>query len=143
MLYIASDHAGFALKEYLKHFLSKRAVCIEDLGAHSFKKTDDYPDYALTLAKKIAPNSSHRGILICGSGQGMCIAANRNKGVRAALAWDKKSAVASRHDDNANILCLAGRMLTRKQAEKIILIWLFTEFSGFARHKRRLKKLDT
>lgn len=142
MIYIAADHAGFALKKYLKRFLAKRAIHVEDLGAHSFKKTDDYPDYALPLAKKVADAKSARGILLCGSGQGMCIAANRVSGVRAVSAWNTKSAVASRRNDDANVLCLAGRMLTRKQTEKIVLSWLFTGFSGLARHKRRLKKLD-
>lgn len=142
MIYIAADHAGFTLKEYLKRFLAKRAIRVEDLGAHSFKKTDDYPDYALPLAKKIARVKSARGILLCGSGQGVCIAANRVSGVRAVSAWNAKSAIASRRDDDANVLCLASRMLTRKQTEEIILSWLFTEFSGLARHKRRLKKLD-
>lgn len=142
MLYIASDHAGFELKEYVKRFLAKLGITATDLGAHAYKKTDDYPDFAIPLARKVAGDSSARGILICGSGQGVCIAANRIKKVRAALAWDVKSATASRNDDDANVLCLAGRMLSQKKAGTIVLSWLFTGFSGLTRHRRRIEKID-
>jgi len=141
MLYIAADHAGFALKEHLKRFLKKRDIHVEDLGAHTFKNTDDYPDFAFTLARTVAQGTSARGILLCGSGQGMCIAANKVKGVRAASAWSKKSAIASRRDDDTNILCLSGRMFTKKETEEILLSWLFTGFSGLARYKRRLNQI--
>ncbi|MBI4252987.1 RpiB/LacA/LacB family sugar-phosphate isomerase [Candidatus Uhrbacteria bacterium] len=141
MLYIASDHAGFALKEYLKRFLKKHSIAVEDIGAHRYDKADDFPRYAFSLSKKVASDSSHRGILLCGSGQGMCIAANKVRGIRAASVWNKKSAIASRHDDDTNILCLSGRMLTRKETEEILSSWLFTGFSGLARYKRRLNQI--
>lgn len=141
MLYIASDHGGFYLKEYLKRFLKKHSIVVEDLGARTYDKTDDFPRFAFSLANKVASDSSHRGILLCGSGQGMCIAANKVRGVRAASAWSKKSAIASRRDDDTNVLCLTGRMLTRKKAEEILTSWLFTGFSGLARHKRRLRQV--
>lgn len=141
MLYIGADHAGFYLKEYLKRFLKKHSIAVEDCGAHEYDKADDFPRYAFSLAKKVARDPSHRGILLCGSGQGMCIAANKVKGIRAASAWSKKSAIASRRDDDTNILCLTGRMLARKEAEKILLSWLFTGFSGLTRYKRRLDQI--
>lgn len=141
MLYIASDHGGYRLKEYLKQFLTKHSIAVEDVGAQNYDETDDFPRYAFSLAKKVAPDASHRGVLLCGSGQGVCIAANKVQGIRAASAWDTESAVAARRDDNTNILCLAGRMLTRKKAEEILMSWLFTGFSGLARHKRRLRQV--
>ncbi len=143
MLYIAADHGGFHLKEYLKQYLTKHAIAVEDIGAHTYDKKDDFPRYAFSLAKKVAADSSHRGILLCGSGQGMCIAANKVRGIRAASAWDKKSAIASRRDDDTNILCLTGRMLVRKEAEQILSSWLFTGFSGLTRYKRRLGQIAT
>lgn len=141
MLYIAADHGGYHLKEYLKQFLKKHSIAVEDVGAQSYDETDDYPRYAFSLAKKVASDASHRGVLLCGSGQGICIAANKVKGAHAASAWDKVSARAARRDDNTNILCLAGRMLTRKKAEEILTSWLFTGFSDLARHKRRLRQV--
>lgn len=142
MLYIAADHAGYALKEHLKRYLAKHTIEVQDLGAYAFKKTDDYPDYAFALAKKVTQKKPARGILLCGSGQGMCIAVNRVKGIRAVSAWDNESAIASRRDDDANVLCLAARMLTKKRAENILRSWLFTGFSGLSRHKRRLQKIE-
>lgn len=141
MLYIAADHAGFQMKEHIKRFLEEKGIRVKDLGALTYDKDDDYPDVAHALAKQVS-SGAHRGIALCGSGQGMCIAANKTKGVRAALAWNEKSARASRNDDNANVLCLGGRLLSKKTVEACVLAWLETPFSGLARHKRRIRKIE-
>jgi len=142
-IYIASDHAGFTLKEYLKCFLLEHGYEVQDLGAKTCDPKDDYPAYAFALAKKVAASKgAKKGILLCGSGQGVCMVANRVKGVRAALAWDEKSAQLSRSDDDANVLCLAGRLTTPTMARRIVSHWLTTKFSGLARHKRRIKAIE-
>lgn len=142
MLYIAADHAGFALKEALKKYLVEQKIKHVDLGATALNESDDYPIYAQTLAKKVAQEKNARGILICGSGQGVCIVANRTSGVRAALAWSPESARLSRNDDNANILCLPGRLIKPGVTKQIVDTWLTTKFSGLARHKRRIAQID-
>jgi len=141
-LFIASDHAGFFLKEYLRKYFITKKISVIDLGASSFVQEDDYPRYAFTLAKNIGKEKNSRGILLCGSGQGVCIAANKISGVRAALAWNTKSAILSRKDDDANILCLPSRLISRNEAKKIVDVWLRTPFSKEARHIRRIKKLS-
>ena len=141
-LYIASEHAGFLLKEQLKKYLKINGHTVNDLGADSLKPNDDYPLYAKKLANTISKDPSQKGILLCGSGQGVCITANRQKNVRAALAWDEKSASASRSDDDANILCLGARLITLAKAKRIIDAWLKTPFSKLARHKRRIAQID-
>jgi len=140
-VYIASDHAGHSLKENLKEYLSARGYEIEDLGAKKCDPSDDYPKYAHALAKKVVAAKGSKGILLCGSGQGVCMAANRRKGVRAALAWDEKSAQLSRSDDDANVLCLAGRLIAPTMARRIVGHWLTTKFSGLSRYKRRIKAI--
>lgn len=141
-LTIGADHAGFAQKEALKRFLTARGVPVNDIGAHAYDAADDFPDIARTLARLVARSKRNRGILLCGSGQGMCIAANKIKGVRAASAWDEKSAQAARHDDDVNVLCLGGRMHSLHQLKKILVAWLDTPFSDHARHRRRIKKIE-
>lgn len=142
MLFIAADHAGFAKKEYLKKYFNVYGISFQDLGALVFDKNDDYPDYAKKLVHEVKKNSTHKGILICGSGQGVCMTANKTHGIRAALAWNIQSARASRNDDNANVLCLAGRLLSYKETEKIVHVWLQTPFSKKPRHYRRIQKIE-
>lgn len=141
-LYIAADHAGFALKESLKKYLAEQKMSVVDLGAPTLDEKDDYPVYAQALAKKVAQEKNARGILICGSGQGVCIVANRTPGIRAVLAWNPESARLSRNDDDANILCLPGRLSKSAATKTIVDTWLTTKFSGLARHKRRIKMTD-
>jgi ribose 5-phosphate isomerase B len=150
MIYLASDHGGFELKEKIKAHLLEANHDIEDLGAHSLDKSDDYPDYAFAAAKKVAEKGNDaKALLFCGSADGMCIAANKVKGVRAVSAWNPITARTSREKNNANVLCLAGGAtlspipgLTFEEAKEIIDVWLSTPFSGEERHARRLKKIS-
>lgn len=136
---IASDHAGFEAKENVKQILEKLGHNPEDLGTFSDDSVD-YPDYAIKVAKDVNSGNHNCGILICGSGQGMCMTANKYPNIRAALIYDGKSAVLSRQHNNANILCLPGRQLTISEMEIIIKIWLNTDFEG-GRHERRTNKI--
>lgn len=139
MIYIASDHAGYELKEYLKKYFDREKIEYKDLGTNSKEKVD-YPDYAKKVALKVK-KSKQKGILICGTGTGMCIAANRIKGIRAALIYDEYSAKKSRQDNDANIACLRGRKFSKEKAKYIVNVWLKTNFSNKIRYKRRIKKL--
>ncbi len=142
MIYIGSDHGGFKLKEDIKKFLHSRNMSLKDLGAKKFVDDDDYPQYAVAVAKQVGKNpDKNRGILICRSGQGVCIAANKLKGVRAALAWNERVAKHSRNDDDTNILCLASDFISPEAAEDIVSAWLDTPFSYEDRHIRRIKEI--
>lgn len=139
---IASDHAGFPLKEQLKRELTVLDQSIEfiDLGTTD-EKSVDYPDFSKKLAKAFLDGKGEAGILICGSGQGMAMGANRFKSIRAALCWDLPSAQLSRRHNDANILCLGSRLLPFGYAVEIAKVWLQTPFEG-GRHQSRLDKLD-
>ena len=138
---LASDHAGLRLKEKVKKYLEKKKIEYEDLGTKSFKSVD-YPDYALKVAKKVAKNKNTRGILVCGTGTGMTIAANKVKGIRAVAAYDAYSAKMSRIDNDTNVLGLRGRFFPFEKIKKIITVWLDTPFSGEKRHKGQIKKMQ-
>lgn len=140
MLYIGSDHAGFYLKEELKKYLLELGYEFEDLGNKDLDPLDDYPDFALAVGKKVAETGG-KGLLICSTGLGMAIAANKVAGVRAAVCWDDFTALQSREHNDTNVLCLAGKVLDTETAKKITRVWLETEFSGEERHKRRLSKI--
>ncbi len=137
---IGSDHAGFTLKEGVKKFLSKRNIEIADMGTHNDESVD-YPDFGMEVARLVSSGEIARGILICGSGVGMSIVANRFPGVRAALSLDRETAIMSRKHNDSNILVLAGRRSDIESAEAIVSAWLETEFEG-GRHQRRLDKID-
>ncbi|MCD6152626.1 MAG: ribose 5-phosphate isomerase B [Syntrophobacterales bacterium] len=136
---IGADHAGFALKEGVKRILTGMNIEITDVGAHS-NESVDYPDFGSRVAEKISAGEFKKGILICGSGVGMSIVANKFPGVRAALSLDIETAQLSRMHNDANILVLAGRRTDIETAGKIIKVWLETHFEG-GRHKRRLDKI--
>lgn len=138
---IGSDHAGFELKERVKEYLNQLNHETEDLGAFS-EEPVDYPLIAKEVAKKVAKTGS-TGILICGSGIGMCITANKVKGVRAALCYDEYTAKVSREHNNANILCLGARTGSAKIYKKIISTFLATQPSKEERHLRRIKEMDS
>ena len=142
IVFIASDHAGFKLKQTLTIFLDKEGYNTNNLGPKTYEKSDDYPRFAKKLSKEVAKNKNAFGILICGSGIGMCIAANKTKGIRAANINNIKDAKSSRNDDNCNILCLSARTLTAKNAKKFTKTFLTTKFSNETRHKRRIKQID-
>jgi RpiB/LacA/LacB family sugar-phosphate isomerase len=137
---LASDHAGFQLKEILKRHLESRGLTPFDLGPASASSVD-YPDYARELCEAVLSGSAGRGILICGTGLGMSMAANRYKGIRAALCHDHFTASAARGHNNADVLVLGGRIIGPDQGKEIVDIWLDTPFEG-NRHERRIAKLD-
>ena len=136
---IASDHAGYSLKEYIKKTLSKRKNLIKDIGTQT-KNSVDYPDYAHKLSKIIKTNRNAIGILICGSGQGMIMSANKHKHIRAALCYNAKSTKLSRLHNDANIITLGSRLISKKNAIKFISIFLKTKFEG-GRHQKRIRKI--
>ena len=136
---IASDHAGFEAKETTKELLEEMGHMPVDFGTHSSDSVD-YPDYAIQVAEKINKNEHEQGILICGSGQGMCMTANKYPNVRGALVYDTKSASLTRQHNNANVLCLPGRNLDREQIKQILEKWFDTDFEG-GRHERRVNKI--
>ena len=136
---IASDHAGFKLKEIIKQYLLKKKEKVVDLGPSKLMNVD-YPDYAHKLSKKINLDKKLTGILVCGSGIGMEMTANRYKNVRAALCYNQKSAELSRLHNNANIITLGSRLTKKNVALKCINTFLNTKFEG-GRHTRRIKKI--
>jgi ribose 5-phosphate isomerase B len=142
MLYIAADHAGFPLKEELKRYLIAQEYEVEDLGNTELAPDDDYPDFAVIMAQKIKETTDAGGILICGTGQGMCMVANRFPGIRAAFIYNEFTARDAAEHLDANIICLGGRTTDAETAKKLVKIWLDTEFSGEERHARRLKKIE-
>jgi len=138
---IGSDHAGFKLKDRLIKYLRKKKVLVKDFGTYS-EESCDYPDIAYPVAKAVAKRKFDRGVLICGSGVGMSIAANRVRGIRAVNVNDIYTARQSREHGDSNVLCLAGRRLKGAQALRILEAWLKTPFSGEERHRRRIRKID-
>lgn len=136
---IASDHAGFVLKEKLETYLIKKGFKVKDLGTDS-ERSCDYPFFAANLARAISENRYRRGILICKTGIGSSIVANRFPGVRAALCYNKKAARLTREHNDSNVLVLGAGFVDDKQAKNILEIWLKTEFSA-GRHKRRLSQI--
>ncbi|HEY5383087.1 MAG TPA: RpiB/LacA/LacB family sugar-phosphate isomerase [Candidatus Paceibacterota bacterium] len=144
-IYIASDHAGFDLKEALIPFLTERGFTVEDLGPHTFEPQDDYPDTIGPLVRTVYDKPDVFGIAIGGSGQGEAMVANRTAGVRAAVFYGgtKEIIKLSREHNNANVLCLGARFMSAEEAREAVLLWLTTDFSGEERHVRRIAKLDT
>jgi ribose 5-phosphate isomerase B len=136
---LSSDHAGFKLKESIKKFLIKKKIKVIDLGP---KNTDsvDYPDYAKKVARNIITKKSDMGILVCGSGTGMAMSANKFKKIRAAVCYNKASTRLSRQHNNANIIALGARLTKRANAIKLVNVFLNTKFEG-GRHLRRVKKV--
>ncbi|MEG1951291.1 MAG: ribose 5-phosphate isomerase B [Bacteroidales bacterium] len=137
---IGSDHAGFELKEYLIDHLSKEGYLFKDYGTYD-KESVDYPDYAHALAKDISNGNMSIGILICGTGNGISMTANKHPHVRCALCWNKEIAELSRMHNNANILALPGRFIDFKLASEVVKLFLKTPFEG-GRHQRRIEKMD-
>lgn len=138
---IASDHAGFEAKELSKKILEDLGHMPIDFGTRSSDSVD-YPDYAITVSQKVNSGEYELGILICGSGQGMCMTANKYSNIRAALVYSSDSAKLTRQHNNANILCLPGRELSENQLRDILTDWLNTSFEG-GRHQRRVNKIHS
>lgn len=144
-LYIGADHNGYELKKHLENFLKRGGYEVVDAGDVKRDPDDDFPQFAGRAVSQLLGDSDEqsKAILICGSGQGMCMAANRFKGVRASLCWNLTEARLARNDDDANVLCLSARSLETDQAQAIVSTWLSTPFAGAARYKRRIQQLDT
>jgi ribose 5-phosphate isomerase B len=138
---VATDHGGFVLKEQLVAKLRAAGHEIVDFGAKSLDEGDDYPDFVVPLARAIASGSAQRGILVCGSGVGASICANKVRGVRAALVADHFSAHQGVEDDDMNVLCLGGRTIGPSAAWELVETFLAARFSGAERHRRRLAKV--
>ena len=138
---IASDHAGFEAKEITKKILEKMGHMPVDFGTHSSDSVD-YPEFAVEVAKKVNNSEYSSGILFCGSGQGMCMTANKFPNIRAALAYSPKVAELARQHNNANIICLPGRELNTDEIEEILTAWFNSDFEG-GRHERRVNKINS
>ena len=140
MIAIASDHGGFAMKQYLISHLEERGIPFADLGCYS-EDSVDYPAYAEKVCRGIAAGEYERGVLVCGTGIGMSIAANKLPGIRAALCGDCYSAAMTRAHNDSNVLCLGGRVLGTGLAGMILDAWLDTPFSGLEKHARRIAQI--
>jgi len=140
MLFIAADHAGFELKEKICHRLADQGVTFEDFGTFSTSPAD-FPGYANRVAREVVKHNG-RGILICGTGQGMAIAANRHKGIRAAVIWNDEVAKRAREEDDANVICLPARIISPELAWSVTSTFLGTTFTHLDRYKRRIKQID-
>ena len=142
MLYLGADHGGFELKEDLKKFLKRSKIVFTDLGPEKLVADDDFTLYTEKVCRAVQKELTvNLGILICRSGHGVTIAANKFKGIRAALCWNELVAKASRNDDHANVLCLPADYISSEHAEEIVGAWLKTSFSEEPRYLRRLKHI--
>ncbi|MBI2909103.1 MAG: RpiB/LacA/LacB family sugar-phosphate isomerase [Chloroflexi bacterium] len=139
---IAADHGGVGLKEKVAVSLRASGHEVVDFGAHGLDENDDYPDYVIPMAQAIARGDVNRGIAICGSGVGACVAANKVPGVRASLISDAFSAHQGVEDDNMNVLCLGGRVIGDALAGELVRAFLTARFTGAERHRRRLAKVE-
>jgi len=137
---VGADHGGFQLKKELIAFLKKNRHTVTDVGAHN-DKPSDYPDFALAVAAQLIRKKAARGIIVCGSGVGACIAANKIPGIRASVCHDTFSARQGVEDDDMNVLCLGARVIGPRLAAEIVTVFLAAKFSNAARHKKRLAKI--
>src|SRR3989339_774463 len=143
MIYLGADHRGFQLKEEIKKFLAEKKYQFEDMGNFSYDPNDDYTDFAKLVAQKVSEKpEEHKGVLICGSGVGVDITANKFKGVRSALADDIATAKQSRKHDDANVLSLPANEVGFELAKQILETWLTTAFSNGEKYKRRIDKME-
>lgn len=148
MLYIGADHQGRLVKADLLAYLNDQEVVFEEVGHENYSPEDDYPDFAAAVCAKVLAENDDRGILICGSGQGMVIAANRFRGIRAGLCWNRTEASLARSDDDINILCLPISLFNKVAEEgsdswqDIVGTFLETEFKNVPKYSRRIEKLD-
>lgn len=140
-IYIGADHAGFDMKEMIKEHLELTGYTVEDLGAHQFDPNDDYPEYAGAVAQAVSNHEGSLGILSCGNAEGVCIVANKFTGIRAGLGFSEEAAKTMRSDDDANIICIPGRLQIEDDPLGIVAVFLTTPFSGALRHIRRLLKI--
>ncbi|MFA6353168.1 MAG: RpiB/LacA/LacB family sugar-phosphate isomerase [Candidatus Paceibacterota bacterium] len=142
IIYLGADHRGFELKEQLKSSLESAGYEFSDLGNSQYEENDDYNEFASRVSEVIAKDTSAKGILICGSGTGMNIVANKFRGIRACLCFSADQAMMFRSHDDGNILCLASNFTNPEMAKKIVSVWLQTNFDNDPDHKRRLQKIS-
>ena len=142
IVYLGADHRGFETKKYLKGILEERGYKVFDLGAYKYQKDDDYPEFAAKVAKKVGQKNGGKGIVICGSGVGVDVVANKFKGVRSAFGLSEAQVKAARSDDDANVLSLAADFTGKSKAAKLALVFLNTRFKSVPRFRRRLKKIS-
>lgn len=143
-VYLGADHNGYEIKEKLELWLKDLGYEVVDSGDDKLNPDDDYPEFACKVVTSMlaGDDADPKGILICGSGQGMAIGANRFKGIRAVVVWSEKTAEMSRHDDDANVLCLSAWELKIEEIKNIVKLWLETPFDAAVRYTRRIKELD-
>jgi ribose 5-phosphate isomerase B len=143
-IYLGADHQGFAMKEKVFAYLAKQGYDAEDVGDKELDPTDDFPEFAQMAALKVLGEDDARAILICGGGQGMCMAANRFRGIRASVIWDAYEAKMTRNDNDSNVLCLPSRVLADDDQlwKDIIDTWIKTPFADAPRYKRRNAQID-
>jgi ribose 5-phosphate isomerase B len=142
LIYLGADHAGFEMKNSIKHHLELQGFEVEDLGAHSFDENDDYPEFATAVAEAVRKNPRSLGILSCGNATGITIAANKFDGIRAGIGYSKLAAKTMRNDDNANIISIPGRLEVKDDPLEIVDTFLESKFSFANRHIRRLNKVS-
>ena len=143
IIYLGADHRGFTLKELLKVWLLSQDFTVIDCGNFVQDREDDYPEFAFAVAQQVQHSVEHRGILCCGSGVGINIAANKVAGIRSGLVFDLEQARSARHDDDINVLSLAADFTDHEYAKHIVLLFLKTSFSGQERHVRRIQKIHS
>ena len=143
-IFLAADHAGFEMKEFVKEHLQNHGYQVEDCGAYESKQDDDYPEFMLTAAKKVSSNKGSKGIIFGGSGQGEAIVSNKVKGIRAAVynCSNPEIIKLSRAHNDTNVLSIGARFISKEHAIEAITVWLSTDFSGEVRHKRRLSQVQ-
>jgi ribose 5-phosphate isomerase B len=142
MIYLGSDHRGFYLKEKIKEELKKKNINFEDLGYFEYNEDDDYTDIAIKVAEKVKENPENRGILLCGSGVGVCVSANKVKGIRAGFGLDENIVKRGREEDDINVLCLPADFLDLDKAMILIEKFLSTDFKKEEKYLRRIKKIE-
>lgn len=143
MIFLGADHGGYVAKQMLCAYLEKKGITYTDLGAHSLEPNDDYPAIAHTVAQKVLESTENRGVLLCRTGSGMVMAANRSKGIRAVEGWSSEIVRLSRTHNDANILSLSGDFLTSDQMENFTDLFLSTSFLHETRHVRRIAQIDS
>ncbi|MCH7492589.1 RpiB/LacA/LacB family sugar-phosphate isomerase [Patescibacteria group bacterium] len=142
MIYIGADYAGYRLKESIKKHLDKSQVSYKDIGTDSDKIINDFPEFIPPVVNKVRESKKNLGILVCGTGLGMAIGANRFKKIQATLVFSPRQAKWSRTHDNSNVLCLSSLSINKKKAGQIVDVWLSTKFQPLARRVRRFKTID-
>lgn len=142
LIYIGADHRGFKHKEELKTYLQNSGYELMDVGAGAYDESDDYPDFAKLVALKVQEDPlNRRGIVVCGSGVGVDVVANKFEGIRSVLAISPDHAAVSRNDDDTNVIAIAADFFDVEDTKKIVTMWLITKFSGEDKHKRRIGKI--